>query len=114
MTTPNCDSAPTAPKCLIRWNKYRNSAYLLQTLWKTAILIYTYVMRYWRTFVEFHRVDSIRFLKNPASFMQNWILDKNLYFFRSETRYLKERCSAHLQRYYEDNNHTKKQIQSGG
>ncbi|KAK3093226.1 hypothetical protein FSP39_012945, partial [Pinctada imbricata] len=31
-----------------------------------------------------------------------------------ETKYLKERCSAHLQRYYEDNDHIKVKIQTGG
>ncbi|XP_078314099.1 exocyst complex component 5-like [Crassostrea virginica] len=35
-------------------------------------------------------------------------------YIKFETKYLRERCSAHLQRYYEDNNHVKKQIQSGG
>ncbi|KAJ8308969.1 hypothetical protein KUTeg_013843 [Tegillarca granosa] len=31
-----------------------------------------------------------------------------------ETKYLKERCSSHLQRYYESRDHQKKHIQSGG
>ncbi|OWF53753.1 exocyst complex component 5-like [Mizuhopecten yessoensis] len=35
-------------------------------------------------------------------------------YINFETKYLKERCSAHLQRYYDGKDHTKKQIQSGG
>lgn len=35
-------------------------------------------------------------------------------YINFETKYLKERCSAHLQRYYDGKEHTKKQIQSGG
>lgn len=73
--------------------------------------LYTRTVKLSEDLSEFKMGNDSQFLAKLTKGIFHKHLDAYIGF---ETKYLKERCAAHLQRYYEAKGHHKKQIQSGG
>lgn len=73
--------------------------------------LYTRTMKLSEDLSEFKMGNDSQFLAKLTKNIFHKHLDAYIGF---ETKYLKERCAAHLHRYYDMKGHQKKQIQSGG